>query len=198
MRKVSRPQSLIRFNSERNSSTCAVSTPSSGMELEGLRVVAGWRPEMWPITVPDGIDESIVDFDVIVIKSSIGRPRDRSTSGSFLSTNQRRKTTVENAWTTSSKLIYPCRSSRDNHWFALQTCYFPQNARVLYSTYVWTKWKRETVNQPVSPWRKLLSTLSEAKSETDLCVCMVSSCSKHQSSSSSVAIACVNDVSSRN
>lgn len=39
--------------------------------------------------------------------------------------------------------------------------------------------------------------MSEAKSETDLCVCMVSNCSKHQSSSSSVAIACDNELSSR-
>lgn len=38
--------------------------------------------------------------------------------------------------------------------------------------------------------------MSEAKSETDLCVCIVSNCSRHQSSSSSVAIACDNELSS--
>ncbi len=39
--------------------------------------------------------------------------------------------------------------------------------------------------------------MSEAKSETDLCVCIVSNCSRHQSSSSRVAIACDNELSSR-
>jgi hypothetical protein len=39
-------------------------------------------------------------------------------------------------------------------------------------------------------------TLSEAKSETDLCVCIVSNCSRHQSSSSKVDIACDNALSS--
>ncbi len=38
--------------------------------------------------------------------------------------------------------------------------------------------------------------MSEAKSETDLCVCIVSNCSRHQSSSSNVAIACDNELSS--
>ncbi len=42
----------------------------------------------------------------------------------------------------------------------------------------------------------MLLTLSEAKSETDLCVCIVSNCSRHQSSSSNVAIACDNELSS--
>jgi hypothetical protein len=42
----------------------------------------------------------------------------------------------------------------------------------------------------------VIFTLSEAKSETDLWVCIVSNCSKHQSSSSNVAIACDNEVSS--
>ncbi len=42
----------------------------------------------------------------------------------------------------------------------------------------------------------LFLTLSEAKSETDLCVCIVSNCSRHQSSSSNVAIACDNELSS--
>ena len=39
-------------------------------------------------------------------------------------------------------------------------------------------------------------TLSEARSETDLCVCMVSNCSRHQSNSSSVETACDNAGSS--
>ena len=39
-------------------------------------------------------------------------------------------------------------------------------------------------------------TFSDAKSETDLCVCIVSNCSRHQSSSSRVAIACDNELSS--
>ena len=39
-------------------------------------------------------------------------------------------------------------------------------------------------------------TLSEARSETDLCVCMVSNCSRHQSNSSSVEMACDNAGSS--
>lgn len=39
-------------------------------------------------------------------------------------------------------------------------------------------------------------TLSEARSETDLCVCMVSNCSRHQSNSSNVEMACDNAGSS--
>lgn len=42
----------------------------------------------------------------------------------------------------------------------------------------------------------LTRTFSDAKSETDLCVCIVSNCSRHQSSSSRVAIACDNELSS--
>ena len=56
--------------------------------------------------------------------------------------------------------------------------------------YLLLEWK---INQHFSSFL----TLSEAKSETDLCVCIVSNCSRHQSSSSRVAIACDNELSSR-